>query len=105
MCATFPLRLVGKYLSLVKFRTISKPLVGHRPASCLFQLVAIELVEYEAYEKGFPYVSSHDLSDSIISSKDKSLVYSNSSVRRVFLRVFHSDQRSEFDELIREVHP
>ena len=89
-----------------RFRTISRTSVGHRSVSRPFQLVAIELVEYEAYEKRFPYVSinSHDLSDDF-SSKDKSIVYSNSSFCRVLFRVFHADQRSEFDyELIREVH-
>ena len=37
--------------------------------SSSFQLVAIELVEYEAYEKGFPCIFSHDLSDSIFRQK------------------------------------
>ena len=36
-----------------------------RPVYRPFQLVGMELVESEVYEEGFPYVSSHDLSDSI----------------------------------------
>ena len=73
--------------------------------SCPVQVVTIELEEYEAYEKGFPYVSSLNLSDSIFRQTANQL----STVTRAFtvcFRVSHPDQRSEFDyELIREVHP
>ena len=53
------------------------------------QVVVIELVEYEAYEVFPTYLVETDLAR--FSVKDKSIVYSNSSVRRVF-PCFNSSQ-------------
>ena len=93
----------GKYLSTTC--TTSKTPVGYRAVSCLFQVVAIELVECEGEIVSLRVVSSHDVSDSIHCQNTNRL----STVTRAFALcfcVFHSDQRPEFDyELIREVHP
>ena len=93
---TFPQRLVWwKIFEHNNLRTTSKTPVGHRPVSRPFQLVAAELVEYEAYEKGFAccVLYSHDLSDSVFRQKANQLF----TVTRAFavcFRVFHYDQWS-----------
>ena len=74
----------------------SKTPVGHRPVSRPFEAVAIELVEYEDFVKGFRDVSSHELPDSIFRQKTNRL----STVTRAF-----DEWSPVFSNLVKELHP